>query len=72
MKTLPLALYENLLKFRDTDKKFEVKGNLLKKVTNQNYSVDLAISLEKYFVYEFTKKTYIDKKASGNKQNKHK
>ena len=72
MKTLPVALYENLLKFRDTDKKFEVKRNLLKKITNQNYSVDLAISLEKYFVYEYTKETYIDKKASGNKQNKHK
>ena len=72
MKTLPVALYENLLKFRDTDKKFEVKRNLLKKITNQNYSVDLAISLEKYFVYEYTKETYIDKKASGNKQKKHK
>ena len=46
-KTLPVALCENLLKFRDTDKKSELKGNLLKKITNKNYNVELAISLEK-------------------------
>ena len=46
-KTIPVALYDNLLKFRDTDKRFELKGNLLKEITNQNYSVDLALSLEK-------------------------
>ena len=30
-KTISVTLYNNLLTFRDTDKKFELQGNLLKK-----------------------------------------
>ena len=35
-KTMPVTLDDNLLTFRDTDKKFELKGELLKKITNKN------------------------------------
>ena len=31
-----------MLTFRDTSKEFEVKGYLLKMITNKNYNVDLA------------------------------
>ena len=41
-KTIPVTLYDSLLKFRDTDKKFELKGDPLKMITNMNYNVDLA------------------------------
>ena len=40
-----------MLTFRDTDKEFERKGDLLKMITNKNYNVDLAsLSDKKNFV----------------------
>ena len=41
-ETIPITLYNNLLTFRGTGKKFELKGDLLKMITNKNYNVDLA------------------------------
>ena len=41
-KTVPITLYNNMLTFRDTGKAFELKGDLLKMITNKNYNVDLA------------------------------
>ena len=41
-KTVPITLHDNLLTFRDTNKVFELKGDLLKKVTNKNYNIHLA------------------------------
>ena len=35
-KTVPITLYNNRLTFRDTGKEFEIKGDLLKMVTNNN------------------------------------
>ena len=34
--SIPITLYENLLIFRDTLKEFELKGDLLKMITNEN------------------------------------
>ena len=39
--TIPITLHDILLTFRDTDKVFELKGDLLKLITNKNYNVDL-------------------------------
>ena len=41
-KTIPITLYGNMLTFRDTNKQFELKGDLLEMITNSNYNVDLA------------------------------
>ena len=41
-KTIPINLYINLLTFRDIDKKFELQGDLLKKMTNIKFNVDPA------------------------------
>ena len=46
-KTIPITLYSNLLTFRDTGKEFEIKGDLLKMITNRNYKVDFASLAEK-------------------------
>ena len=35
-KTVPIILYNNMLKFRDTGKEFELNGDLLKMITNKN------------------------------------
>ena len=40
--TIPITLYNHLLTFRDTGKEFELKGDLLKMITNKNYNVNLA------------------------------
>ena len=40
--TLPITLRDNLLTFCDTGKVFELKGDLLKMITNKNYNVDHA------------------------------
>ena len=41
-KTIPVTLLNNSLVFRDTNKKFEQEGDLLRMMTNKNYNVDLA------------------------------
>ena len=40
-KTIPVTLHDNLLTFRDTNKHFDLKGELLKKITNKLFNVDL-------------------------------
>ena len=40
--SIPYTLHDNLLTFNDTNKQFELKGDLLKMITNKNYNVDLA------------------------------
>ena len=41
-KTILTTRYDTLLTVSDTDKKFELKGGLLKMITHKNYNVDLA------------------------------
>ena len=65
-KTIPVALHNNILKIRVTDKELELQGDLLKKITNKNYKVDLANSPDKKLMYDFAKEMYFDEKALGN------
>ena len=66
-KTIPITLYNNMLTFRDTGKEFELKGELLKTITNKNYNVNLASLKHKKLVYDFAKEKHFDTKAQGNK-----
>ena len=66
--TKPTTLLSNLLTFRDTDKKFESKADLLKMITNQNYYVDLASLSDIKLMYEIAKGMHLDIKISGNKR----
>ena len=54
-----------MLTFRDTGKKFELKGDLSKMITNKNYNVDLA-SLQDKQLYDFAKEMKFDLKAQDN------
>ena len=65
--TIPITLYNNLLTFRDTGKEFELKGDLLKMITNKNFNVDLASLSDKKLRYDFAKEMHFDTKAQGNK-----
>ena len=65
--TIPFTLYDNLLIFHDTGKEFELKGDLLKVITNNKYNVDLASLLDKKLIYDFAKELYFDVKSMVNK-----
>ena len=66
-KTIPITLYGNMLTFRDTNKQFELKGDLLEMITNSKFNVDLTSLSDKKLMYDFAKEMLFDPKASGNK-----
>ena len=66
-KTIPITLYGNMLTFRDTNKQFELKGDLLEMISNSKFNVDLASLADKKLMYDFAKEMHFDPKASGNK-----
>ena len=65
--SIPITLHNNLLTFRDTNKQFELKGDLLKMITNTKYNVNLASLADKKLMYDFVKEMHFDQKAIGNK-----
>ena len=66
-KTIPITLYNNLLTFCDSNKQFELKGDLLEFITNKNYNVGLASLADKNLRYDSSKEMNFDTKAQGNK-----
>ena len=66
-KTIPITLYGNILTFPDTNKQFELKGDLLEMITNSKFNVDLASLSDKKLLYDFAKEMHFDTKALGNK-----
>ena len=65
--SIPITLYNNISTFRDTGKEFELKGDLLKMITNKNYNVNHASLSEKKLMYEFAKEMHFDERRVGNK-----
>ena len=65
--SIPITLYNNMLTFRDTGKEFELKRNLLKMITNENYNVNLASLPDKKLMYNFAKEMHFDERRVGNK-----
>ena len=70
--SMPITLYNNLLTFRDTGKEFELKGDLLKMITNNSYNVDHASLADKKLMYDFAKEMHFDTKALGKKSTRDK
>ena len=66
-KLIPITLYGNMLTFRDTNKQFELKGDLLEMITNSKFNVDLASLSDKKLMYDFAKEMHFDLNAPGNK-----
>ena len=66
-KKIPITLYGNMLTFRDTNKQFELKGDLLEMITNNKFNVDLASLSDKKLMYDFAKEMHFDRNATGNK-----
>ena len=70
--SIPITLNNNLLTFRDTNKQFELKGDLLKMITNKNYNIDLASLSDKKLMYDFAKEMHFDVRRVGNKSTRDK
>ena len=70
--SIPITLYGNMLTFRDTNKKFELKGDLLEMITNSKYNVDLASLADKNLMYDLAKEMHFDQNAVGNKSTRDK
>ena len=70
--SIPITLYNNMLTFRDTGKKFELKGDLLKMITNKNYNVNHASLSDKKLIYEFAKEMHFDERRVGTKSTRDK
>ena len=64
---IPITLYANMLTFRDTNKQFELTGDLLEMITNKDYNVDHASLADKKLMYDFAKEMHFDMKAVGKK-----
>ena len=65
--SIPITLYGNMLTFRDANKQFELKGDLLEMITNSKFNVDLASLSDKKLMYDFAKEMHFDTKAVGKK-----
>ena len=65
--TILITLHDNMLTFRETGRKFELKGDLLEMITNKNYNVDLTKLSDKKLLYDFAKEMNFDLKAIGKK-----
>ena len=65
--SIPITSHNNLLTFRDTGKEFELKGDLLKTITNKNYNVNLASLADKKLMYDFAKEMHFDERRVGYK-----
>ena len=64
---IPITLYGNMLTFRDTNKQFELTGDLLEMITNKDYNVDHASLADIKLMYDFAKEMHFDMKAVGKK-----
>ena len=65
--SISITLHNNLLTFRDTNKQFELKGDLLKMITNTKYNVNLASLADKKLMFDFAKEMHFDTKVQGRK-----
>ena len=70
--SIPITLNNNLLTFRDTNKQFELKGDLLKMITNKNYNIDPASLSDKKLMYDFAKEMHFAGRRVGNKSTRDK
>ena len=62
-KTIRVTQYNNLLTFRDSDKKLESEGEVMKRMTNKKYNVDLPKFRDKKEMFGIAKEMYFDENA---------
>ena len=69
---IPVTLFSNMLTFRDTNKTFRLKGDLLLKVmTNYQFNVDHSNQQDRKIIYKFAKEMNYDVKSTGRPSVRH-
>ena len=64
-KTIPVLSITFIITFRDTDKKFEIYGSVVKKITNKKFIVDVAKLQDKKLIIDSAKEMYLEEKLWG-------
>ena len=70
--SIPITFHNNFLTFGDTGKKFELKVDLVKMITNKNYEVNHASLSDKKLLYDLAKEMHFDERHVGNKSTRDK
>ena len=69
---VPVTIFSNMLTFRDTNKVFQLEGDLLKVMTNNKFNVDRSNQQDRKIIYEFAKEMNYDVKSIGRPGVRHK
>ena len=69
--TIPVAIFSNMIVFRDSNKSFRLEGDLLKVITNYKFNVDHSNPQDKKLIYQFAKEMKYDTKSTGRPSVRH-
>ena len=64
---IPVALFSNMINFRDSNKSFKLDGDLLETITNYDFNVDHSNQQDRKLIYEFAKEMNFNIKQKGKK-----
>ena len=64
---LPVTLYSNMLFYKDSNISFDLDGDLIKTMTNYDFSVSHAIPQDQKLIYEFRKEMSFIIRQKGQK-----
>ena len=67
----PVTIFSNMITFRDSNKTFELEGDLLKVITNQKFNVDHSNQQVRKIIYEFAKEMNYYTKSTGRPSVRH-
>ena len=64
---IPVTLFSNMIVFRDSNKSFELEGDLLKLIANNKFNADHSSPQDKKLIYEFAKEMNYDTKTRADR-----
>ena len=65
--SIPVTLYSKIVNFRDSNKSFELGGDLLKTMTNYTFNVEHSMSRDRKLIDEFRKEMKVNIKQVRQK-----
>ena len=66
---IPVSMYNNMLTFRDSNRSFELDGDLLETMTNYDFNVSHSNPQDRKLIYEFGKEMDFNIRQQGRKSN---
>ena len=67
---IPVTLFSNMITFRDSNKSFQLDGDLLETMTNYDFNVSLSNPKDHKLIYEFGKEMNFNIKQKGRKSDR--